>query len=377
MKGLAITNPGIEDITASEIKEITSAKAEKRKGCVVFEANDFEDFFRICYSAQSVRKVLLLLAEFKINNIDDIKKEIDKIDIDGWINENSTFVARSLITDNDIDKQEVEAKTGEFILDKVNAKVELKNPDTTFFVFIEGNNCYLGIDFSGSDLGKRDYRIFTGGEPMKPTVAYALLRIADFKAEDALLDPFCRSGTIPIEAALFATKTHVNFYSKDKFLFMNLEKFKRFDFEDFFEKEDSRINKKQKTSITAADASFQAVTAAKKNAKIAGVQKNINFSRKEPEWLDTKFKEHTVDRIVSFPPQKSKTKNPKQIEKTYDQLFYQADYILKKDGVVVLLMKDVETAENAAEKHGFAVKEKRKIMQGKEEYSALSFTKAL
>lgn len=372
MKGLAITNKGIEDITASEISEITGAKAEKRKGCVVFDAPDFECLFRICYRAQSVRKVLILLSESRISCIEDTKKEIQKMDLSGWIDGKTTFVARSLIIGNNLDRQEVEAKTGEFILDRVKAKVELESPETTFFVFVHENDCYMGIDFSGGDLGKRDYRIFTGAEPLKPTVAYALVRIAGYRAEDALLDPFCSSGTIPIEAALLALNFPVNYFKKDKFLFQSLKRFDDYDFEKFFDAEDKKI-KKQKTQITAADSSFQAVTAAKKNAKIAGVQKSISFSRKEPEWLDAKFKENSVDCIATFPPQKSRTKSKKQLEKTYEELFYQADYILKKDGVVALLMKETGTAENAAEKYKFKPKEKRKIMQGKEEFIAVVF----
>lgn len=373
MRGLAITNIGIEDITSSEIKGVTAANTRPGKGCVVFETEKFEDFFKLGYRAQSILKVLLLFNNFKIKNIEDIKEQILKISLDEWINNKTTFAVRSWINNKNFNKQEVEAKTGEFIIDKTKAKVNLENPDTTFFVFIQGDDCYLGIDFSGGDLGKRDYRIFKGAEKIKPTIAYSLLRIADFKPEQVLLDPFCSAGTITIEAAIFATAFPVNYFNKDKFLFLRLKKFKDFDFEKFFDDEDNKINPKQKTNITAADPSFQAITAAKKNANIAGIIKSINFSRKEPKWLDTKFKEQSVDKIVSFPPQKTKFMSQRQIEKTYDELFHQAEFILKKEGVVVLLLKDTEIAEKAAKKYNFKIREKRKAMQGKEEFNIIVF----
>ena len=375
MKGCAITNIGIEDVTASEIKELTNAKTKANKGCAVFETEKFEDFFKICYHGQSVRKVLLLLSSFKIKKLEDIQKQIQEMNLDEWITSKTTFVVRSSSNNKDFRTQELEPEVGGFIIDKTKAKVKLEKPNTTFFVFINENECYLGIDFSGEDLGKREYRIFTGAEKIKPTVAFSLLKIADFRPEDVLLDPFCRSGTIPIEAALSAAQFPVNHFNKERFLFLKLKKFEKFDFNDFFSAEDKEIGKKIKTNITAADSSFQAITAAKKNANIAGIIKKISFSRKEPKWLDVKFNEGTIDKIITFPTQKSKNIPEKKIEKTYDELFYQAEYILNKKGVVVLFMEKTEIIEKAAGKHNFKIKEKRKVMQGKEEFNILVFEK--
>lgn len=379
MKGLAITNIGIEDITSSEIKGITNKKTIKGNGVVIFEAEKFEDFFRLCYKAQSARKVLLLLGEFKIKNLDDIRKQIQKTSLKEWIGKDTTFAARCICRDSDFSSQEIEPEIGGFIFDALDfkPKVDLTNPDITFFAFIDREDCYLGIDFSGNDLGKREYRIFTGAEKLKPTVAYALVMMSGFKDGEALLDPFCGSGTIAIEAALYAKKMPVNFFNKEKFLFLKLKRFEDYDFEAFFDKENKKINKKIKSSITAADPNFQAIYSAKKNAKIAGVEKDISFSRKEPKWLDIKFKQSSIDRIVSFPPQKSRILTEKNVEKLYNELFYQADYILKKGGTAALLLKDTGIAESAAKKYNFKIKQKQKIMQGREEFVAVVFSKPL
>ena len=318
MKGLAITNIGIEDAACSEINALISSSAEKRKGCVVFDVEKHEDLFRLCYKAQSVRKILLLLSSFKIKSMWDIEKEIKKLDISEWINEKTTFVVRSIASNSSIRSQELEPEVGGFIIDKSKAKVELDSPDATFFVFIEQNECYLGIDFSGDDLGKRDYRVFTGSDILKPNVAFSILKIAEYSVKDVLLDPFCASGTIPIEAALLATQFPVRHFNRDSFLFLNMKNFEKFDFEKFFEKEDKNADLKQKASITAADSSFQAISAAKKNAKIAGVMKTISFSRKEPKWLDSKFSYGTVDKIVSFIQHKKRMLYHKNAEKLFE-----------------------------------------------------------
>jgi len=373
MKCLAITNIGIEDVAVSEIKELINAKATKENGFVLFETEKYEDFFKLCYSSQSILKIILLLDNFKINKVDDINPKIQNLEFNEWIKD-STFVVRSGTRDSSIIKSELESETGSFIIDKTNAKVDLHNPDTTFFVFINKDTCFFGVDFSGTDLGKRDYRIFIGKEKMKPTVAYSLIRMSNFSENKSLLDPFCSAGTVSIEAAIFSKKMPVNLFSRDKFLFRKLKKFENFNFEEFFDKEDEKIVKPS-SKINAASSSFQSISATKKNSKIAGVEKDINFSRKEPEWLDSKFKEHEIDLIISFPPQKGKSLSEKATTKIYNELFYQADYILKKEGTVTLLLKETEIAETEAKKYGFKKIKNQKIMQGKEEYTAVIFSK--
>lgn len=376
MKGLAITNIGIEDIASSEIKELTNAKTSIKKGAVIFEAKNFEDFFRICYESQSARKVILLLAEFKAKNLEEIGRQIQKTVVKDWIAKGDTFAARCVCRNNGFSAQDIEPEIGGFVFDALDfkPKVDLTTPDITFFAFIDGEDCYFGIDFSGKDLGKREYRIFTGAETLKPTVAYALMRMSGFKEGESLLDPFCKAGTIAIESALFTSKLPVNYFSKEEFLFLKLKKFEDYDFEAFFDNENKKTAKST-AKITAADQSFQSISAAKKNAKIAGVEKSLSFSRKEPKWLDTKFKEHEIDRIVSFPPQKSKVVSEKKIEKEYNELFYQADYILKKEGTVTLLLKETKIAETEAKKYKFKIKSTQKIMQGPEEFTAVVFGK--
>ena len=122
MKGLAITNIGIEEITSSEIKELIGAKTKSGKGFVIFETEKYEDFFKLCYKAQSVLKIILILEEFKINDIDDIKSPVEKLDLKEWL-DNSTFVVRTGTRDVNLIKSEIESMTGEFIFEKYKSVV--------------------------------------------------------------------------------------------------------------------------------------------------------------------------------------------------------------------------------------------------------------
>jgi len=294
MKGLAITYKGIEDICANEIEELIKAKTEIKEGCVVFEFTKLEELALLCYKGQSVNKVLLLFNSFSIKSMDDLKA-IEKIDFyELKLLKEKSFASRALIVENDLKTGEVESKVGEHILNKIKLKVDLDNPDIIIFTYIYRNNCYVGIDFSG-DISKREYKIFSNPISLKGTIAYALVRIADYKKEETLVDPFCGSGEIVIESALFVCDFPVCFFDKRKFPFLKIVK----DFN--FEKIDKKISK-MKTQIFCFDREHRFVKSAEKNAKIAGINKQTKFSRVDLGWLELKFKKKTVDKIVTNIP---------------------------------------------------------------------------
>ena len=108
---------------------------------------------------------------------------------------------------------------------------------------------------------------------------------------------------------------------------------------------------------------------AKKNAKVAGVDKIINFSRVELEWLDLKFKKSSVDRIITVPPS-SKSSN---LERIYNEFFYQSRYILKKDGSISVIARLPELLKRHAERHDFSVAKEKQIWSGQQKLMIVVF----
>ena len=106
---------------------------------------------------------------------------------------------------------------------------------------------------------------------------------------------------------------------------------------------------------------MKSINYAKKNSKISGIGKNINFSRMDIEWLDTKFKKHSIDKMASKMP----SSNILDLGKLYNEFFYQAEYILKDKGKMALLGKK-ELIEKFALKYKFKITENRVIINGKE-----------
>ena len=377
MKGMIITHPGLEAVSGKEIKELVGADCKLKRSVALFSTDSFEDLCKLSYLSQSAIKVIQLFFSATINDMDDVLPAIKDLDLSEWLKDR-TFAVRSRIINNDsVDTMESERLMGEVIYnkyhDKLGAKVNLENPDVTFFAYVIDAEFYFGVDFAGFDLSKRNYRIFALSDSIKATVAYSLVRLGGYKKGMKLLDPFAQSGTVAIEAALFASKKPVNFYGKDRFAFLKFPQLKDFDFEKFFakyDKFDTELN-----GITASDSQHRHVKAAEKNAKIAGMNKQINSTRMEVEWLDTKFEKESVDRIISNPPKISRLLTEKGIQKMFQELFYTANFILKPDGRIVLLVKNYKQILNHATRYNFELKANFQLQQGKEDFSILIFEK--
>ncbi|MFH1641823.1 MAG: THUMP domain-containing protein [Nanoarchaeota archaeon] len=369
MKGLAITSKGIEDVCEAEINELINAITAAKETAIEFDFDKFSDLCVLCYKAQSINKILFFLSQFKFHDLEDIRAAVNKLDFSKWVKD-KTFRVSSKIVDNDYSSEEINAETGAFIIDKYSPKVSLDNPDIIIFVYIVKDECYLGVDFAGFSLNKRTYKIFHHQSALRGTIAYALLKLADFK--DNLLDCFMGSGTIPIEAALYSAGFSVNYYNKEKFAFLKLDL--GIDYDLFFSEIDNKI-KPDKINIFGYDSTWLHTNNAKKNAKVAGVNKYINFSKTEVEWLDTKFDKGKIDCIVTHPPQLSKNSNSKEIEKIYNEFFYQAEFVLSDKGVIVLISKKTSMLKKMAEKYRFKIKEEREVFSGKDVLKVLVFIK--
>jgi len=359
MQGIAICMRGLETVLTAEIKELIKCSAKADKTVALFNTKQ-KDLAKLCYRSQSAVKVLEFLFQCKASNeyektIQSIEKGIAKIEL-SLLKDKSFKVVCKRIGKHDYHGTDISPKVGEFIIDKTNASVSLENPQVVVYVYIYENKCYVGYDYSGFDLSKRDYKVFTHPTGLNSTVAYGIYRMCKSKI---VIDPFCGSGVIPIEAALYLAGKSPHFFRKDKFL---LHKTMKIDLADF-------DKQKPKTGrIKAADHLLHYVKAAKNNAKLAGIE--LEATRMDIEWLDTKLDKHSFD-IVTHPPTVSRQQDDRTIKKLYKEFFYQADYVVK-DWIVILTEDDsiIKFAEN------FKVVEKGIVMQGGKEFKVFRIKRA-
>jgi len=354
VNGLALVTPGIEEIAAKEIEELISAKCSIKNGAVIFKAKKIEDLALLAYRAQSVNRVLYLIGKFDADyeldkTIKNCNKLFEKFKPEKWVNIKASFkVVCERSGNHSYGSSEISSKIGEFVWEKYGLKVDLDNPLLIIYVGIIDTKGYLGIDISVLELDKRQYKVFGTPHAIKATIAYSAIRLLENDDNISILDPFCGPGVIPIEAALFLNKVSPRKYQLDLFAFNKLKPFKNLKNLDFIKKI------KANSKIYAYDSEMPFVSAAKKNSKIAGVNKFIKFGRLDMEWLDTKFKKESMDAIVTVLPHKN-------VDKLSNELFYQAEFVLKKGGSVVVIVNDIDKLKSPAEKYNFKLVKKLHI----------------
>ncbi len=366
MKSAIITSKGIEAVAKLEIKEILGLDSKVFESVVVFEPKELNDIAKLCYFSQTASRVIYLFDSFKFKSMDDIVEKVKKIDFSKFLNPEKSFKIKcERIGEQDFSSVDLSPELANVISDATDATPDFKNPDVFVYIMIVDDKCYVGIDFVGEDMAKRDYRLFAHAERLKATIAYSAARIAGYTGKEKLLDPFCNNGTIVLEAALFASKMSVNFFSKGKFAFEKFPQFEKIDVEEYFDELDED-RKKDKVDVIGFDGIVRNVSSSEKNAKAAGINKLVSFSRMDAEWMSTKFDDGEIDMIVSSPPIITKM-NEKRTTKLHTELFLRAERILSKKGKIVLITPTPDKVKECVSDK-FAVKEEIKVCQGKQTY---------
>jgi len=193
---LSTTIQGLEDLAAEEIKKFGGKIIELRKGKVIYEGGE-ELIYALNYASKTIFRVTIILAMDKAYNLEEIREIIRNAEV----NINGTFAVRTKRRgDHEFTSMDINAVVGEEILKKSpGAKVNLDYPDITFLCWLDGDDFLFTMDTTGESLHRRGYRIYQHPAPINPVLASLMLRFAGWNGE-RLVDPFCGSGTILIEA---------------------------------------------------------------------------------------------------------------------------------------------------------------------------------
>ena len=154
---------------------------------------------------------------------------------------------------------------------KLDEKAE-GQPPQLIIVRLSDDKCTISVDSSGELLHKRGYRLAVAKAPLRETLAAALLMASGWDRCAPLLDPFCGSGTIPIEAAMMSQGIPPGL--KRNFAFMGWPGYD----EAIFNSQKSAVNEQQpEVAIQASDRDAGAIKIAHENAARAGVEDLIEF----------------------------------------------------------------------------------------------------
>ena len=151
-------------------------------------------------------------------------------------------------------------------------------------VFLMKDVVTVGIDTTGVSLHKRGYRPAAGKAPIAENLAAALIMLTPWKKDRILVDPFCGSGTIPIEAAMMAANIAPGMnrdFTAEQWINLVERKY----WYDAIDEAHDQINTDIDTDIQGYDIDGDVLKTARKNAADAGVDHLIHFQRREVSQL--------------------------------------------------------------------------------------------
>jgi putative N6-adenine-specific DNA methylase len=296
-KLFVVTAPGLEPFTAQELRQLgllptTQTKPERQEtpladpdqaGGIEF-SGDLEAIYLANLHLRTASRVLLRFGDFHAAAFSELKRHTNRLPWERFLNPGMGVAIRvtchkSRLYHAAAVAREITATIG----DRLGKKVELQkfdenSPDPLpqlIVVRLVDDHCTISIDSSGELLHRRGYRLETAKAPLRETLAAGLLLASGWDTISPLIDPFCGSGTIPIEAALLARNIPPGF--NRRFAFMNWPGFRVDEWNKLLKV--SQETQKEKTSpLLGSDRDAGAIRIAKANADRAGVAQDVEFS---------------------------------------------------------------------------------------------------
>ena len=289
IKLIATTNMGLEAVTKRELQDLGYKDLEVSDGKIKISCQ-LKDIAILNLRLRTAERVLLLIDSFRAETFEELFDKVFEIRWWDYIAEEDQFIIQGRSRKSKLfsisDCQRITEKA---IIEKLKMKYkvswfEKSGPRVKIEVSLLNDIAEITMDTSGDGLHKRGYREVNYKAPLSETIAASLVKLTFWNKDRILADPFCGSGTIPIEAAMIE-KNIAPGLMRD-FDFVN---FKFFDEEIFKEEKKkcySEIKYDEKLEILASDVSHKAIQIARSNVEILGLDEDISFFQKDIRDLD-------------------------------------------------------------------------------------------
>ena len=313
---------GLEAVTKREIYDLGYEITRVEDGRVTFEGDE-EAVCRANVFLRSAERVLLQVGRFHATTFDELFEGIkalpweDYIPKDGrfWVTKASSIKSK-LFSPSDIQsiakKAMVERLKQSYHLDwfpEDGASYPVR-------IFLLKDEVMVTIDTSGESLHKRGYRLMTSKAPLTETLAAARIMLTPWKRDRILVDPFCGSGTFPIEAAMMAANIapgmNRSFTAQKWTNLIPAELWK-----ETVQEAEEMIDKDVQVDIQGYDIDPEVVKAARENAKRAGVDHMIHFQQREVANLRHPKK---YGFVITNPPYGERLEEKEDLPKLYEQI---------------------------------------------------------
>lgn len=313
---------GLEAVLKREIYDLGYEISRVEDGRVSF-IGDAEAICRANIFLRTAERVLIEVGRFSAVTFEELFQGIKNIPWEEYIPENGKFwvkkassIKSKLFSPSDIQSIAKKAMVERM---KVSYKKEWFEEDGEPYpvrIFLLKDEVMVALDTSGDSLHKRGYRTMTSKAPLTETLAAALLLLTPWKPDRILVDPFCGSGTFPIEAAMIAAGMAPGMnreFTAEKWTNLIEQK----TWYETVQEAQEMVDLDVEVDIQGYDIDGEVVKAARENAKRAGVEHLIHFQQRPVDQLHHPKK---YGFIVTNPPYGERLEDKADLPVLYGQI---------------------------------------------------------
>lgn len=351
---------GMEAVLKKEIIELGYDVSEVADGRITF-LGDEEALCRANVFLRTAERVLIKIGRFSAETYEELFQGTKALPWEEYIPRDGRFwitkaasVKSKLFSPSDIQRIMKKAMVERM---KEHYGLERFPEDGESFpvrAFLLKDEVTVGLDTTGESLHKRGYRKLTAKAPIAENLAAAMILLTPWHGDRILVDPFCGSGTIPIEAAMMAA--HMAPGMKRSFTAQNWPHVVgRSVWQDTLEEARELVDLSVETDIQGYDMDDAMVSIARENARLAGVEKLIHFQRREVAQLSHPKK---YGFIITNPPYGERLEEKETLPALYQTI---GQRFRSLDGWSLYLITSYEQAERDI---GRKADKNRKIYNG-------------
>ena len=310
---------GLEAVMKKEIMDLGYEVSQVEDGRVTF-IGDAEAICRANIFLRTTERVLLKVGSFHAETFEDLFQGTRAIPWEEYLPKDAKFwVAKaSSIKSKLFSPSDIQSIMKKAMVERMKKAYGIEwfpenGASFPLRVFLHKDTVTVALDTTGESLHKRGYRTLTSKAPITETLAAALIMLTPWKSDRILVDPFCGSGTFPIEAAMIAANMapgmNREFLSEDwKHLIP------RKCWYDAMDEANDLVDLSVQTDIQGYDIDGDIVRAARANAKAAGVDELIHFQQRSVSDLSHPKK---YGFLITNPPYGERIEDKKNLPELY------------------------------------------------------------
>ena len=313
---------GLEAVLKREIYDLGYEITKVEDGRVPFEGDE-EAVCRANIFLRTAERVMIQVGRFKATTFEELFQGIKNLPWEEYIPEDGKFWVKkaSSINSKLFSPSDIQSIAKKAMVERMkqNYHKEWFKEDGAAYpvrIFLLKDEVTVALDTSGDSLHKRGYRTMTSKAPLTETLAASLIMLTPWRKDRILVDPFCGSGTFPIEAAMIAANIapgmNRDFTAEE---WTNLIDRKLW-YECVKEAEDM-IDTTVKVDIQGYDIDGDVIKAARENAKRAGVEHMIHFQQRAVADLSHPKK---YGFIITNPPYGERLEDKADLPELYTQI---------------------------------------------------------